>query len=609
MAPKNLQTGTSYKPLAENLDPRTATLRQIAEAHAARSKAEGGAKKFMATFTGDTKFAPIFKDYLDRPAIDFVNTFADDEINPLVQAYEINDTVNARRTIYSQVGAIEFHINEQLQRAGALQELYPEGMPMATGRVVRPDKPLAKARRFSFNPGLMGEWLAKLDEYGRNNPKDIGIVKALAAQAHMGLRTGEIMNAPASALQAPEKRSAAWGFFLDTDTPGVKMDENLNVAIGPRTYSIMQQALDVSQANDRNLFVNPDGSPIGKGEMTRVAKLIKVPGIMTDHETGKKLNNISEAYDLRRMWVTLALNEFPGQGGKVGAAQGRAISTTAKGGGASDLYYNPSPGFYGQAATDVPNAIDAWLFDAQTQELPTRMQPPEGQRISYDTDFTSSQLLPKFEPADAPVTMGSLEAKVFAPKPKTDVVRPETTVAPSAAPQKLDDTVPESNPQARASLESKGFDAKGLADGINKFLGRTLKVGLTAIGGAAAYEALRDPEGSGAAMARDTAMEAAMLAAKAPAAVATAATAIVDTSYQNIPTTEEEMLGLSRDIEAQGTDPGPFAGQDFIPAREVEEESPAEQMARIATQDAGFVERNREPEAAPVVNQGFVPQP
>ena len=605
MAPKNLQTGTSYKPLAENLDPRTATLRQIAEAHAARSKAEGGAKKFMATFMGDTKFAPIFKDYLDRPAIDFVNTFADDEINPLVQAYEINDTVNARRTIYSQVGAIEFHINEQLQRAGALQELYPEGMPMATGRVVRPDKPLAKARRFSFNPGLMGEWLAKLDEYGRNNPKDIGIVKALAAQAHMGLRTGEIMNAPASALQAPEKRSAAWGFFLDTDTPGVKMDENLNVAVGPRTYSIMQQALDVSQANDRNLFVNPDGSPIGKGEMTRVAKLIKVPGIMTDHETGKKLNNISEAYDLRRMWVTLALNEFPGQGGKVGAAQGRAISTTAKGGGASDLYYNPSPGFSGQAATDVPNAIDAWLFDAQTQELPTRMQPPEGQRISYDTDFTSSQLLPKFEPADAPVTMGSLEAKVFAPKPKTDVVRPETTVAPSAAPtvaapepKSLDDL----SPDLQDKLKGAGFD-------LNKFLDRTLKVGLTAIGGAAAYEALRDPEGSGAAMARDTAMEAAMLAAKAPAAVATAATAIVDTSYQNIPTTEEEMRGLSRDIETQGTDPGPFAGQDFIPAREVEEESPAEQMARIATQDAGFLERNREPEAAPVANQGFVPQP
>ena len=596
MASKNLQTGTSYKPLAENLDPRTATLRQIVEAHASRSKAEDGAKKFMATFTGNTKFAPIFKDYLDRPAVDFVETFADDETNPLVQAYEKNDKVNARRNVYSQVGAIEFHINEQLQRAGALQELFPEGMPMATSRVVRPDKPLAKARRFSFNPGLMGEWLTKLDEYGRNNPKDIGIVKALAAQAHMGLRTGEIMNAPASALQAPEKRSSSWGFFLDTDTPGVKMDENLNIAIGPRTYSIMQQALNVSQANDRNLFVNPDGSPIGKGEMTRVAKLIKVPGIMTDHETGKKLDNISEAYDLRRMWVTLALNEFPGQGDKVGAAQGRAIGATTKGGGAVKEYYNPSPGFYGQAATEVPNKLDAWLFDAQTEELPPRMQPPKGQRISYDTDFTSSQLLPKFEPADAPVTMGSLEAKVFAPKSKPEVVRPETVVTPSDVPPKTDDTVPESNPQARASLESKGFDAKGMADGINKFLGKGLKAVGTAVGASVLYEAVRDPEGAGAALARDTAMEAAMLAAKAPLAVAGAVPMILEST----PAGE----GSERD-RLQETDPGPFAGQDFIPAPEVEE-TPTEQMSRIATQDAGFVQRNREPEANPAANQGFI---
>ena len=352
------------------------------EAHANRSKAQDGAKKFMASFTGKTKFAPIFKDYLDRPAIDFVETFADDETNPLVQAFEKDDAVNARRNIYSQVGAIEFHINEQLQRAGALQELYPEGMPMATARVVRPDKPKAKARRYSYNPGLMGEWLTKLDEYGKNNPKDLGIVKALAAQAHMGLRTGEIMNAPASAFVPPEKRSASWGFFLDTDTPGVKMDENLNIAVGPRTYNILQQALDVSQANDRNLFVNPDGSPIGKGEMTRVAKLIKVPGIMTDELTGAKLDSIQEAYDLRRMWVTLALNEFPGQGDRVGAAQGRAIGAVTKGGGAVKEYYSPSRGFYGKEATAVPNAMDAWLFEAQTEELPAASRPPKGQRVS-----------------------------------------------------------------------------------------------------------------------------------------------------------------------------------------------------------------------------------
>ena len=588
MAQKNLQTGASYKPLAENLDPRTATLREILQAHADRSTAQDGPKKFMSTFIGDTKFASIFKPYLDRPAVDFVETFSDDETNPLVLAYEKDEAVNARRNIYSKVGAIEFHINEQLRRAGALNELYPEGMPMATDRVVRPDKPKAKARRYSYNPGLMGEWLVKLDEYGKKNPKDLGIVKALEAQAHMGLRTGEIMNAPASALSKAEKRSASWGFFLDTDTPGVKMDENLNIAIGPRTYNILQQALDISQANDRNLFVNPDGSPIGKGEMTRVAKLIKVPGIMTDELTGQKLDTLQEAYDLRRMWVTLALNEFPGQGDRVGAAQGRAIGAVTKSGGAVKEYYSPSRGFYGKEATIVPNVMDEWLFEARTDELSADMKPPAGQRISYATDFVKGS--PIFEPADAPVVIGSLTARYVEPTPKTEVVRPEAPAAPVSK-QQVESDVPTSDPAVRAKLDEAGFDAKGMAGALKDFFskGSMPKVLAGAVGVETARQIITEPE----AFAKDVALEAGARAAGLAVAPAAAVPMILAPS--ELASGELPPGGLP-----------PEQPTDFIPAREVEEESPTEQMARIATEDAGFVQRNREPEAAPVANQGFI---
>lgn len=585
---KNLQTGASYKPLAENLDPRTATLRQIVEAHAG-TLGESGQKGFVSAFTGKTQFAPIFKDYLDRPAIDFVETFADDETNPLVKVYEKNEKVNARRNMYSQVGAIEFHIKDQLTRAGVIGELFPEGMPMATDRVVRPDKPKAKARRYSYNPGLMGEWLAKLDEYGRKNPKDLGIVKALEAQAHMGLRTGEVMNAPASALVRPEKRSASWGFFLDTDTPGVKMDENLNIAVGPRTYNILQQALGVSEADDRNLFVNPDGSPIKKGDMTRVAKLIKVPGIMTDELTGNKLDTLQEAYDLRRMWVTLALNEFPGQGDRVGAAQGRAIGAVTKGGGAVKEYYSPSRGFYGKEATKVPNIMDEWLFEARTDELPTDMRPPEGQRVSYATDFVKGS--PVFEAADAPIVMGDLSARYVEPAPKTQVVRPEASTAvpePKAA-VPADDTVPASNPEARARLNERGFDAKGMAGAINKFLGKAGK----AVGVAAVIETGRQfieaPLETGAVLAQEYGMEAAALAARAPAGVAAAVPMIMQpTTLANGELTPEARMEIAA----------------MEPSDMLDEST--EDMERMAIADAGFVSRNREPEASPAQEEGFV---
>ena len=580
MASGNLQKGASYKPLAENLDPQTVTLRQLVEAHANTLSADGK-KSFISSFTGaKTQFAPIFKDYLDRPAVDFVETFADEESNPLVKVFEKNEKVNARREMYSRVGAIEFHIQDQLQRTGALAELFPEGMPLATDRVVRPDKPQAKARRYTFNPGLMGEWLKKLDEYGQQNPQDIGIVKALEAQAHMGLRPGEIMNAPASALRSPEKRSQAWGFFLDTDTPGVKMDENLNIAIGPRTYEIMQQALNVSSANDRNLFVNPDGSPIGKGEMTRVAKLIKVPGIMTDEQTGAKLDSLQEAYDLRRMWVTLALNEFPGQGNRVGAAQGRAVGAVTGGGGALKEYYSPSPGFYGKEATSVPFTIDEWLFEARVDELPERMQPSEGQRVSYKTDFTGSDLRPIFEDKDAPLQMGSLEAKTFAPKPKTDIIRPtaepiqvseaEALPAPSKAKAGLNigptsasgelSAYLDQNPEVKTQLEKTGL--------LDKFLGKTAKVLLGAAGLETARQLITEPVATATEIGKEVLLE--------------------------------RGLGLG---------PGAAVGMIMQPTELASGELTDEERGfpMEAVRDTGFVDIDRGPEAAPVnQDQGFL---
>lgn len=590
---QNLQKGAAYKPLEQALDPRTTTLRQIIDAYANTFTKEG-AKNFKASFQGKTQFAFIFKEYLDKPAIDFVETFLDDESNPLIQAFEKNNKVNARRNIYSQVGAIEFTINDQLKKAGALAELYPEGMPMATDRVTRPDKPQAKARRYSYNPGLLGEWLVKLDEYGKKNPQDIGIVKALEAQMHMGLRPGEIINAPASALVPPEKRSAAWGFFLDTETPGVKMGENLNIAIGPRTYNIMQQALAVSPANDRNLFVNPDGSPIGKGELTRVIKQIKVPGIMTDELTGQKLDSLQEAYDGRRMWVTLALNEFPGEGNRVGAAQGRAVGAVTKGGGAVKEYYSPSRGFYSKATTTVPDTIDSWLFEARVDELPERMQPPEGQRISFSTDFTGPQLNPVFEPKDAPIKVGDLEARFVEPSPKTEVVRP------AAPAQDLEATKPvlsepasaaQQFPETVKNLEGK-FNISAFVDAMKNKLGTIATGTATGLG---VYSVVTEPE----AAVRDIALDAAGQALKFGRVASAPSMALTPSQVDP---------GLLRPEDRPQDPAGPYAGQDFIPAPEVEQQgTPQTDMARIATQDSGFIpEPSRVPEAAPARNEGFL---
>ncbi len=63
-----------------------------------------------------------------------------------------------------------------------------------------------------------------------------------------------------------------------------------------------------------------------------------------------------------------------------------------------------------------------------------------------------------------------------------------------AAKQKkaTDDTTPTSNPEARASLESKGFNAKGMADGLLEILGKTGKK-VIAVGAGAASQIIPGP--------------------------------------------------------------------------------------------------------------------
>jgi len=172
------------------------------------------------------------------------------------------------------------------------------------------------------------------------------------------------------------------------------------------------------------------------------------------------------------------------------------------------------------------------------------------------------------------------------------------------------------------TLENNGFtvdDLDGILDDVKSKMKKgvevaedvgkkTLTVGVTALGGMALYEAIRDPEGAGAALAKDVALESAALAAKAPLAVASAIPMVLEPSGR--------MAGpeLTQPRPEPRMAEDPYPGQAEYPAfRQMREmamepaiDESAEEMERAAVADAGFVTRNRESEAAPVANQGFI---
>ena len=139
------------------------------------------------------------------------------------------------------------------------------------------------------------------------------------------------------------------------------------------------------------------------------------------------------------------------------------------------------------------------------------------------------------------------------------------------------DVVPESNPEARANLERKGFDAKSMADGINKYLGKVPGPVKKALG----------PLGLGL-----TAATAASTVTEVEAATDSPTLAAIAGASEFGP------IGYSdvRDIAAGRSEPDTFGT------------TPASRIA--AEEQAGFIDlgRDRGPEATPATeqDQGFL---
>ena len=238
--------------------------------------------------------------------------------------------------------------------------------------------------------------------------------------------------------------------------------------------------------------------------------------------------------------------------------------------------------------TDADLDLMEDVREARSQELKLSATESEAKRLKLEAemgDLDESAIRAKVQREEKTKAIRADER---------DKLSPAGEDAPRAASLELED-----------DLKKNGFSFSELVDSLTK---RTLQVGGAALFGTGLYEAARDPDGAGAAMARDLAIEGVGLAVRVGTGIAAALPAIVDPSLGvQIQSQEDEMRLLAQDKEINNQDPaGPYAGQDFIPAREVEE-TDEDMMARLATQDSGMIpEPDRVPQAAPAQDQGFL---
>ncbi len=218
------------------------------------------------------------------------------------------------------------------------------------------------------------------------------------------------------------------------------------------------------------------------------------------------------------------------------------------------------------------------IREARRQELKLTATESEAKRLKLEAE------------------MGDLDEKAIRAKvqreEKTKAIRADERAKLSSTVASSDETFPGMSDKAAV----KGVNTDSLVSKMLDKLGKGVKGALFLEIGRQFAEA---PLETGGAIAKEIGLEAAGRAAGLGLGPAAAVPMILEPS---------ELASGELRPEDRPQDPaGPYAGQDFIPAPEVEQGTPQTDMARIAREDAGFIpEPDRVPEAAPVRDEGFL---
>lgn len=521
------------------------------------------------------------------------------------------------------------------------------GVSSGSGMFASRVKTLINSGKKVDEPNVLGNW----EKLNRNSKNEFGIRLTRAARK-LELPDFDSFNQAIdkTARQIPDKEARA--FFLVKMLTGLRNPDIVNIQLGKSAKGAKYGSFDpavqkiyaLSNKGDR---INYDLGEVVHGIFADLAENAQAEGrstlfTQTEDQLRNKINPVMrknmdamglEIFDLNkdkavpfsirdlRKNIFDILEEEEGAGAankvlghssggdvglnhyKVERTRRKSLSSLQKSQELFSSLYMESIGFdnpqmvfgqdgYGFSSNKFKPSLVVTTGQAMPQQqqlAETRVRTAEGQ-VETTVDQTTDSLTKRINKLE-----GLIE-KASTLQEQAQQLAPQKTVK---AAMTQDDVDPAPNPEARDSLLKRGFDPKGMANALVDFMNKSGK----AVVGAAAFETIRQfaeaPLETGAAIAKEIGLEAAARAAGLAMAPAAA-----------IPMILEPSKITSSDLrpEDRPQDPaGPYAGQDFIPAPEVEQGTSRTDMARIATQDSGFIpEPSRVPEAAPARNEGFL---
>ena len=546
-----------------DLDPKTATLREVAQAYAEKSKRKD--------FVGPT--IQYFKEIADEPGSALRLFEKDAEGRTLLSktftSLDENAPIKAAMQNLRQVGIL---LKEKTGPDTPEYKLLPDEKPdTALNKRIfgRAEPPKSEAQiAISSDPKKQARLFEGVSQF-LDNPETRPAALAILFNLNTGLRPNAVLN-----LTLDKYFPDTGAVYIEADVQGAK-GRAVNIPLNPVADSILQELLQGKKPGDR-FFTKSTGAQVKTNDINKILRTVKVPQIMYDQSTKKFYDSLHPEDGpgktgsplLRNVHSSVALSlGIPQE--RTAYLQGRSLKAASKGSTGELAGYQKSfPGEVSDVDREFSSQVSSFYGKSAAEagfDIQSKIPMPETRITTQTAGYEGYFDLPVRE--EVPVSKPTSAS----PEPKTFDDLSDTT---------------------KGFLDRNGIDFNNL---IKNFGKATKKVAIGALGIETVRQIVEEPAAVAAEVGLETGARALGLAA-APAAAVPMMLA------------PSELASGELRPEDQPLEPaGPYAGQDFIPAPEVEQGTSRTDMARIAREDAGFIpEPSRVPEAAPARDEGFL---
>mgnify|MGYP001249007959 CR=1 FL=1 len=448
------------------LDPKTATIREVAQAYATKNK------RGDAFVTSSVQF---FKDIADQPgsAMRLFEKDADG-ITLLSRTFKNSEDTSTVKTAMQNLRQVGLTLKGLYGPDTPEYKLLPDKAPNTdlNNRIFGRSEPAKAVSEVAINPdkAKMSQLFAGVAKY-LDDPKTRPIAQAIIFNLNTGLRPNA-----AAGLKVTSYKPDSGAIYIESEAKGAK-GRAVNIPLNPVADSILQQNL--TTGSKEFFFVKANGKPVTSQDMTDLLKTVKVKDIAFDRATNRYFDTLAPEGFTGKKGSQLLRNVHATVGQSIGIdqdrlayLQGRSLKSAGKSStGELTTYQQAFPGAVGEVDRANANMFASFWANAATEagfDI--------GERIPMPTERITTQT-PGFEgyfelPAqEAPVKVA----------PEADAPLPTT-------PADFDDNT-------KAALKSAGFniDYSKITDKGGKILKGLLPVAV----GSSAIIASRKAEGQG----------------------------------------------------------------------------------------------------------------